>query len=772
MHCKIKFTAILLSLITTGVSAQIRLSGTIVDSHTKEPLEFANIVLLKADSSFVDGTSCDSVGFFAFGNLSKGDYVLSTTFIGYDKTYTPITSLEKDRDLGTISLQSSDIALKEVTVTGAGVIQKVDRQLLIPSATQIKASNNGLTLLRNMQLSRIEINPLFNTITTSGGDAVQLRINGIEVTMAEVIALQPQEIIRIEYHDNPGMRYGNVAAVIDYIIRRRDSGGSISANLANAFWRLGFAEDYLSAKMNHKKSEFGVNAYYDYRNIEWIRENRQTFVFPDRVLHQDEIGNPTKAEQKILNLVLNYNLCEPDKYLFSAIFRNNNENSPHQFTDRNSTLYTYSSGDSIQSSISDHSTWRNNTPSLDLYFQRNLKRDQLIILDAVGTYMDSKSTRLYQQTDPLYTSYSCITGKKYSLITEGVYEKKWKTAMLTAGLKHSQSYTGNDYTGNVTDNVGLVIAETYGYAEYQLQQKKFNYTFGLGATRMFTSQGGSRLEKYIFRPRLRVGYAINKSADVRYNGYISSYPPSLSDMNNVTQNIDALQVQQGNPNLQTAWYCNNEITGEYNKGIFGVDLYAQHFYVHKPAMEQTTFDDSVFVHTVINQGAYHHLYGLLAMKLKPWKNYITLSVTPTFDRYIMTGNNYVHTYNNWSVRASLLAIYKKWVFNIDLKTRRNDFYGETLNIAEKMITLAAGYNTPKWSAGVMVANPFTNEYSQGTANYSALTAYNSTAYTHNMGQVIAFNFRLNLSFGRKYNAAAKRVDNKDTDAGIMTGAKK
>jgi len=242
MYYKIRIF-ILLFFLVSEISAQVKLSGTIIDAGTKDTVEFANIVLLKSDSTFLNGTSSDSKGFFMFNNLPQGDYIISSTYVGYNKTYTQVAHLDKDRNLGAIFLQPSSVALKEVTVTGAAVIQKADRQLLIPSATQIKASNSGVTLLRNMQLSRILINPISNAITTPSGDAVQLRINGIEATTAEVVALQPQDIIRIEYHEDPGMRYNNAAAVIDYITRRRDSGGSISTNLLNTLWRIGFARN-------------------------------------------------------------------------------------------------------------------------------------------------------------------------------------------------------------------------------------------------------------------------------------------------------------------------------------------------------------------------------------------------------------------------------------------------------------------------------------------------------------------------------------------------
>ena len=765
---------ILLSFLSVEISAQIQLSGTIVDADTKKPLAFANETLLKADSTFINGALCDSAGFFTFKNLPQGDYLLSSTFTGYDKIYTQVVALDKDRDLGTIALQPSGVMLNEVTVTGAAVIQKPDRKIIIPSATQIRASNSGITLLRNLQLSRIEINPVNNTITTFGGEAVQLRINGIEVTMAEVVALQPQDIIRIEYHDNPSLRYGDVAAVINYITRRRDSGGSLSTDLTNALWRLGFADDYLSAKVNHKKSEFGANVYYHYRDLDWVHENHQTFVFPTMVIQQDEIGNPTKFNEKSLNLALNYNLNQPDKYLFNVTFRNNYYDTPNPNSDRISTLY--SSNDTVPASISDHSTWWNNSPSLDVYFQRNLKHDQLLIFNAVGTYMDSKSTRLYQQTqadeDP-YVSYSCITGNKYSLIAEGIYEKKFKDGTLTGGMKHTQSYTENDYTGNVSSHVALTVAETWGHLEYQFQKKKFNYMFGLGVKRTFDSQDENRMEKYIFCPKMSVVYTINNNTYIRYTGYVSGYPPSLSDLNNVTQNIDALQIQQGNPNLRPVWFVANNFNAEYNKGMFGLEFFAQYFYQHQPVMEQIIFSDSVFIHTNFNQQAYHHLYSELTLKLRPWKNYVTLSVTPSFDRYICIGNEYLHTYNNWRIRGSLMVTCNNWIFMAEDYTRRNNFWSETLSLGDpSVLMLTAGYNTQKWGLGVMVANPFTDTWTSGSVNYSALAPYTSSIYTHNLGQVIAFRFRLNLNYGRKYNAADKRLDNKDTDAGIMTGTKK
>ena len=74
-----------------------------------------------------------------------------------------------------------------------------------------------------------------------------LGLTGVEVTQAEIIAIRPTDVIRIEYIDNPGARYGNAGAVLNYIVKRRESGGSISADLTNGVSDTGYGEHNLAA---------------------------------------------------------------------------------------------------------------------------------------------------------------------------------------------------------------------------------------------------------------------------------------------------------------------------------------------------------------------------------------------------------------------------------------------------------------------------------------------------------------------------------------------
>ena len=76
----------------------------------------------------------------------------------------------------TLRMDTSMFKLAEVTVEAQSVIQKVDKQILLPNREQRKASHDGMSLLQNLQIPRIVVNPADNTVKTLANQDVQLRI--------------------------------------------------------------------------------------------------------------------------------------------------------------------------------------------------------------------------------------------------------------------------------------------------------------------------------------------------------------------------------------------------------------------------------------------------------------------------------------------------------------------------------------------------------------------------------------------------------------------
>lgn len=758
--------------LSASLMAANKITGKIIDGDNNRHIEYANVSLMSQDSTFVTGAATDNTGSFLLKGVKDGDYILCISCIGYENSYLSIRNLQANMDLGELPLSPDNVMLEGITVTASPVVKKTDRQIILPTEMQTKAASNGIGLLRNLQLSRILVNPIDNSITVPGGDNVQLRINGVEVTQAEITAIRPADVIRIEYIDNPGVRYGNAGAVLNYIVKRRESGGSVSADLTNGVSDPGYGEHNLSAKYHFNKSEFSTTVYWGRRDLKWTRENYESFRFPEELLKNKEIGEPTKIKYDNLNFNLNYSYQDNDKQLLNVTFRNQYNDTPNSLSDRISTLHEQ--GNSYF--ISDKSSSKVLIPSLDIYYQRNLKNKQTIYADIVASYLHSKNERTFMQK-PLENEdadtdiYSQTKGEKYSIIGEGIYEKQFNTGKFTGGVKHTQAYLQNGYSGNVENKITMNTAETYLFAEFQSKIKGLDYTIGMGAMRTYNSQEKYSSEKYILKPSLSLSYSINGQWFFRYNGYLSGYAPSLADLNDISQAMDKYQVRKGNPDLESVTFYANTLSASWQSRYVSVDLFGRYSYDDKPIMESTYHENGYFVRTTENHKGFHRINLETSIQIRPYKEYISIKITPFLNRYISYGNTYTHTHTNVGLRGSLMAMYKNWALMAEMNTSNHTLWGETLTQEEKLHTIMVGYNTEKWSISAGVLNPFTKKYEQEIKNLSKSAPYRQLAYSKNLRLLFMVNASFTFDFGKKRNSQGRRINNRDTDTGILSGSK-
>ena len=455
--------------------------------------------------------------------------------------------------------------LAEVTVEAQSVIQKVDKQVLLPNKEQRKASHDGMSLLQNLQIPRIVVNPADNTVKTLANQDVQLRINGIEASNSEVMAINPKDVIRIEYHDQPGVRYNGAAAVINYIVKHRDTGGNLMLNASNGVTMPGWGEYHLSGKVNFGKSSFSLLTHYSPRDVYWTRTNAETYNFSTGTIENREVGEPTRFKMNPVNIGLTYNWTNGEKNMLQIALRDNMLFMPHSKTNRDSHLYQGT--DSF--AIHDHESTQSISPSLDIYYQHNLPNNNHLYFDLVGTYINSSNDRRFEQT-PLGETVadttdvtSRVKGNKYSLIGEAIYEKQWENIALTVGVRHNQQWMENLYKGQSdqgpSTKVSMMTAETYAFAEVQQRVKQFSYAVGIGAMHTYIEQAGQKQSNWIARPQLTMSYDFGKGVFWKYKGYVSGYQPSLSAMSDVAQQIDKYQIRQGNPNLKPVMFVANEM---------------------------------------------------------------------------------------------------------------------------------------------------------------------------------------------------------------------
>ena len=381
MKTRVLFVA--LAIVSAGASyAQNKVNGTVIDRTDNSKLIGVNVTLSN-DSGQVAGTTTDSNGKFTL-NAEKGDYILELSYIGYETIRMALT-VNDNTHIGTIQMQEGATELSEVVVESQAIIQKVDRQILLPSKEQMQTSSDGVSLLQNLQIPRIVISPIDNSVKTLSDESVQLRINGVEASTSDVKAINPKDIIRVEYHDQPGVRYNGAAAVVDYIVKHRDTGGSLMLAGTNGLTLPGIGNYYLAGKVHFGKSSLQAVATYAPYDIYWTRTNNETYHFLTGKIENNEVGEPTRYKTYPVNVSLNYNWTNGDKNMLNIRLRDNMAYMPYGASDRDSRLYQQT--DSFE--IHDHENSSSQSPSLDIYYQHNLPHKQHLYFDVVGTYTNA-----------------------------------------------------------------------------------------------------------------------------------------------------------------------------------------------------------------------------------------------------------------------------------------------------------------------------------------------------------------------------------------------
>lgn len=769
-----KIVLILLAVIYTLASqAQYQITGAVKDGRNL-PVAFTNITLLRPDSAFVSGCTSDEKGIFTLIVTETADYLLKISYIGYVTQFVELKEVNKSIDIGYITLPEKSQLLDEVVIKGRTIIQKMDRMVILPTRAAKKNAYNPYDLMFNLAIPHLQVSPLSKDLSANGGE-VQTRINGVIASQAEITALLPNEIIRIEMIENPGERYGDssLGAVIDIIVRHREEGGLINIQTTNSPHVL-FGENNVTAKYNRGKSQWGLNYTFSYRGIKKSRTDKsEVFNLDDKTIHRKQEGMNDRSNWTDQNINLSYNLTDPGKYAFNAVFRNNLHNAPHQ--DASSKLFdTSNMNQYIFSKVRANSD--SYTPALDLYFQRTLPKGQMLTLNVTGTLIQTNMARHYRERTvediPLADIETRVEGNKRSIIGEGIYDKRFKKVTLTAGMRHYQMYAKNEYKGSAPMTSEMNQMRSAAFVELQGNIKKVSYGVSTGLTRSYFKESGMEHTYYMFTPTLRFGFTPHKNGYINYRFNTDPQIPTLSSLTNVEQAIDTIQITRGNPSLKTYNVYNNNLNYSYSKNKFVFMMNVNHSYRNNCIMEDVFVENNHLIIREDNQRS-HQLLEIAptiifrSLDIGKLKNFLTVAFEGGFVRYWSNGNNYTHTYNNFFYNAQFMLSYKEFALLGQFSKNKNTLVGETIYKGENQTAFMATWTHKRLQLGAGIMFPFTNNYKTGKERISKVAPYTSWNYAKEAGRMAVIRINYNFEFGHGYKSAKRRINNSDKDAGIL-----
>lgn len=751
----------------------IEIKGNIIDIATHEPISYANVILLYADSSFVSGGQSDENGEFLFKNITEsGDYIIKISYIGYEVSHTSIEDLFNNVDLGVIRLIPLIQILDEVTIQANRIINRIDRQIIMPTLKQKEISDNGIDLLNNMKLRGVKIDPLQQVISKMNGDHVQIQLNGQKIEIQELIAIRPSEVLRIDYYDETGARYADdqsVTGVINIILKKQNAGGYIAFDATNAI-TTGFANDQLTTKLNYKKSELSILYKLNYRSYDERRiDQTESFNYPNEsvIRLKEGINAPFGYTYHTVNL--GYSFKNEDRTYFNIKITDNIRH--RNISEVNNISYQYSPVKSVT-----HELYKSqlNSPALDLYLQQKIDSTQDIFLNLVGSYMNSDSKRNYfnyNLTDTLSSITDNVAGEKYSFIGEVVYENKIRQSILQAGVKYTQSHTNNKYFQTDLTNNLMNQSEAYCFVEWRGSFNKFSYMLGLGASRIWFKEDDTESLDYVFQPLIRIGYKANDYWGLKYSFRIQPTTPSLADLSNVIRSIDEFADRQGNPNLDPYQTYYNSLNVYFDRNKISTGITLKYNYAKNPIMNQVFLDQNSnrFIYTVNNQKSFENFNIQTEGTWYLPNDLGTIGLIAGYSNFKSRGNSYSHTLNDFYLFLQTEFLYKKFSLSItSMLDRYKELYGESVDFDEKNTQVVLKYKHKLFSVGLGILNPFgSDNWKTSSEDLSTMVSSVSKNYIDDNTNMIFLNFSFNFSIGHESMSDSRKLNNKDLDSGTM-----
>ncbi len=664
--------------------------------------------------------------------------------------------------------------MQEVTVKAARTVQKVDGQWIFPSREQLESSSNGYSLLAKLALPHIRVDEALSSITAlSSIGGVQVRINDVVASKEDLLGLDMAGVQRVEFIDNPSLRYGEgVAYVINIKVKKAVSGYVLGADLTNTLTTAN-GNETLYGKVNRGRSELAFTYGLDYHRFRGEEYDEQATYHLESVSGGFPAGSPSSPSNTITlhrqllskqdrgldhNAQLTYSLSDSN-YVFQAKLAGNQALRPSEST-------TTMALDDVP--YHNNSSSRDYSPSLDLYYHQDFRRHQSLTANVVGTFI--KTTGDIERDGAEAYVYD-TDGRTRSLWSEALYENRLKPFTLTTGAQFGQRYSHNVYSGDVEATNSMHTSDAYLFAQLQGRWQRLTYMGGLGTSLRRYRQGERRQHFWLFRPKFMLSYAITDHLRARYAFEISQHVSQIALVSDVSIRLNQMETLVGNPDIHPNRVTSHDLHLTYTRPGFTSDLQGYYRLNAHCNMEQYIRRDGHFYQTQTNaDNACNFFYIQSYNQWDIIPERLSLSAYGGIYRFFNYGEDYAHTYTAYNGGYSLQAYLGRWTLGAYADHGWNFMEGEHRGHQGATWYLSTSYRTPfGLQISLFAQNPFCrNPRTNKTELISRYIQKTVVQHNRDFGNMITLRLTYRFDHGRRYRDIQRTMEHKDTETGILS----
>ena len=604
-----------------------KISGIVLDSLTKKPVDYATVSLSKnKETKSINGGLADDKGYFKLDKIKPGKYRITITFIGYNsKIIEPIITTDDklDLNLGTILLSTNSKMLNEVVVEGkvALIENKIDKLVYNAEKDVPIAGGNATDVLRKVPLLSVDFE---GNVSLRGSTGITVLINGkpsgtMAGNMADALKAIPADQIKsVEVITSPSAKYDaeGSSGIINIITKKNNLEG-ISGSVNGG---VGIRQNSGNFNLNAKKGRLSLTGNYG-GYYSWPVTSRLTFnrtnIADDVVFNQ--IGESTTDRLSTNgSFAADYDF---NKYnsINSSLKLNWFQNSVGGFNDNQildlQNAFNFTRNTDNKTKVLGYD-WNNNfTHKFKKEGQEISLAGQISNSNLVNNY---ESGFLFNSSTPDSSEYGNSNARNHETTLQVDYTHPFNKVVLETGAKtilrdisndsevksfFPQSNVTNSLTGrNFIYDYSQDVYAAYTTLGFTLAKK---YGFKLGGRYEETHINGaavgfSTAKPFIstyqnFVPSVVVSRSFKNFQTVKLSYNKRLKRPSLFYLNPFRNSSDPLNQSEGNPSLAPELADNFEFN--YSTFIKTTIINASVYYRHT-----TNVIESVVQNQLINSG--------------------------------------------------------------------------------------------------------------------------------------------------------------------------
>ncbi len=556
-----------------------KISGTIIDSISQKPVDYATVALSRAGSTkSTNGALTDTKGSFKIENITAGVYKLTIAFLGYQTKIidsVKTTPERPDLNLGRIILSPNLKMLGEVVVTGTTPIieNKIDKLVYNAEQDVAIAGGNATDVLRKVPLLSVDFE---GNVSLRGSQNVKVLINGkpsgsMANNMADALkAIPADQIKNVEVITSPSAKYDaeGTSGIINIITKKNNLAG-VSGSVNGG---VGTRQNSGNLNLNAKTGRLAVTAngggFYSWPQVSSTSFKRSNTDGTQVISQTGKSETDRLAANGSIGADYDFNTYNS----LSSSLRINGFNNKADGSSLNQNLFNGSAVEFMR--LSDNSFKMNGYDWSSDFLHKFKKKDQQISLAYQTTNSNQKNSYITDFSNTIIDEYGNNDADNTENTIQVDYTHPFKKVTLETGVKAilrdiiSDNRTRNFNSSNTS--FSEIPSRTYVY-DYNQDVYSAYATFGLTLAKKYGIRAGARYEAteiqgdarsagtgaspfssnyYNLVPSLVVSRTFKDYSSIKLSYNQRLQRPSLFYLNPFLNSADIFNQSQGNPSLK------------------------------------------------------------------------------------------------------------------------------------------------------------------------------------------------------------------------------